>query len=355
MAISVMIKPASSACNLRCEYCFYSSVSDEREIANRGMMSEETAKRVIDSALAFGKDSVYFTFQGGEPLLRGIEFFRFFVDYVNSVNKNNTAVSYFLQTNATLLNDEWCSFFKKNGFLLGVSLDGDRELNDYRKYPNGSNSFDDIMKGVELLKKYDVPFNILCVLTKRLANNFRKSYRFFKENGLNYLQYIPCLKPFGEEDNEYSMSVDDYSQYLNSAFKLYYNSLLRNSFVSIRQLDNYRLLSQGKNAEQCGMNGVCSNQFVVEGDGAVYPCDFYCTDELYLGNINEQDFEQMYNSPVAVEFIKESFKMNDDCKTCEYFYICRAGGCKRNKQAYDYCKAYKQFFAQNEEFLKRLK
>lgn len=87
-----MIKPASSACNLRCEYCFYSSVSDEREIANRGMMSEETAKRVIDSALDFGKDSVYFTFQGGEPLLRGLDFFRFFVDYTKSVNKNNAVV-----------------------------------------------------------------------------------------------------------------------------------------------------------------------------------------------------------------------------------------------------------------------
>ena len=355
MAISVMIKPSSSACNLRCEYCFYSSVSDEREVANRGMMSEETAKNLINSALEFGKDSVYFTFQGGEPLLRGIDFFRFFVDYTKSTNKNDVAVSYFLQTNATLLNDEWCKFFKKNGFLLGVSLDGDRELNDYRKYPDGSNSYDDIMRGIELLKKYDVPFNILSVLTKRLANNFRKSYRFFKENGLNYLQYIPCLKPFGEEDNEYSMTNEDYSNYLNSSFKIYYNTIMRGNFVSIRQLDNYRLLANGSNAEQCGMNGVCSNQFVVEGDGAVYPCDFYCTDELYLGNINELSFEQMYNSPVAVEFIKDSFKMNDDCKTCEYFYICRAGGCKRNKQAYDYCKAYKQFFAQNEEFLKRLK
>lgn len=355
MAVSVMIKPASSACNLRCRYCFYSSVSDEREISNRGMMDEETAKRLIDSSLEFGKDSVYFTFQGGEPLLRGIDFFRFFVEYADRANVSNAKISYFLQTNATLLNDEWCEFFKENGFLLGVSLDGNMELNDYRIYPDGSNSFDDIMKGIRLLKKYDVPFNVLSVLTKRLANRFRESYRFFKENDLSYLQYIPCLKPFDEADNEFSMSNSDYFEYLNSAFKLYYNSILRGTFISIRQLDNYRLLANGSNAEQCGMNGVCSNQFVVEGDGAVYPCDFYCTDELYLGNINEQSFEQMYNSPVAVEFIKDSFKMNESCKVCEYFYICRAGGCKRNKQAYDYCAAYKDFFSKNEEFLKRLK
>lgn len=355
MPISVMIKPASSACNLKCEYCFYTSLADNREIANKGMMSDETAEKVIASALEFGKDSVYFTFQGGEPLLRGVDFFKTFVDNVNKLNKNGAKVNYCLQTNGTLINDEWCEFFKTNRFLIGVSLDGDEELNSYRVYPDGKNSYQDIVNGIELLKKHNIDFNVLSVLTKRLSSNFRKSYRFFKGNDLKFLQYIPCLKPFGEEDNEYSMTADDYSSYLNSAFKIYYNEKMRQNDISIRQLDNYMLLASGQNAEQCGMNGMCSNQFVVEGDGSVYPCDFYCTDEWLLGNINNDSFEELYNSPKAVEFIKDSFKLKDECKNCEYFAMCRGGGCKRNKEAYDYCKAYKEFFSSNIQFINNLK
>ena len=125
------------------------------------------------------------------------------------------------------------------------------------------------------MKKYNVQFNILSVLTSRLAQNFRKSYRFFKSNDLHFLQYIPCLKEFGEENSEYAMSVDDYASYLKSGYKLYFNDISRGTQMSIRQFDNYRLLMQGRPAEQCGMNGFCSEQFVVEGDGSTYPCDFY--------------------------------------------------------------------------------
>ena len=125
--------------------------------------------------------------------------------------------------------------------------------------------------------------------------------------------------------------------------------------VSIRTFDNYISLINGNNAEQCGMNGFCSNQFVVEGDGSVYPCDFYCTDEWLLGNINESSFKQMYKTSKCVEFIKSSFKLDDKCKECKYFYICRGGGCRRNRESSDYCLAYRQFFSQCEDKLKTLK
>lgn len=344
MAVSVMIKPASSKCNLRCKYCFYSDVSSNREESDKGMMSLETAKNIIIKAVDFGKDSVNFVFQGGEPLLRGLDFFENFVLLVEKNNKNNVNVSYFLQTNGTLINEKWCEFFKKHNFLLGVSLDGNKEQNKYRIYPNGYNAFDDIVSGIELLKKYGVEFNVLSVLTKQLANTVRDSYKFFKSMGLDYLQYIPCLSDFGQSENEYAMNNEDYASYLSSAFKLYYNTKMRGADISIRQFDNYCLLAHSQSAEQCGMNGVCSNQFVVEGDGSVYPCDFYCVDEWCLGNINKTTFEDMYNLPKTVAFIKDSFKLKDECKTCDVFYLCRGGGCKRNKESFDYCKAYKEFF-----------
>lgn len=110
------------------------------------------------------------------------------------------------------------------------------------------------------------------------------------------------MKPFDCDDDEYAMSVDDYASYLKSCYKIYFNDNMRGNLVSIRQFDNYALLASGKNAEQCGMNGPCSTQFVVEGDGSVYPCDFYCTDEWLLGNINENDFNELFNSKLSVTF-----------------------------------------------------
>lgn len=350
-----MIKPASSACNLSCEYCFYTSLANEREETYKGMMSESTAENIIKKALEFTKgDNVFFTFQGGEPLLRGIEFFEWFFEKEKELNTENSKISNCIQTNGTLIDEKWCELFKKYNVLVGVSLDGDRELNSYRKYPDGRESFDDVVNAVEMLKKYKVTFNVLSVLTARLAQNIRKSYRFFKQSDLHYLQFIPCLNPFNEV-SEYSMSSSQYADYLKGCYKIYYNDNMRGNLMSIRQFDNYALLASGKPAEQCGMNGPCSNQFVVEGDGSVYPCDFYCTDEWLLGNINNQTFVELYNSKNAVDFLKESFIIGDECKSCEYFSLCRGGGCKRNRVSNDYCAAYKEFFKNSQDMILKMR
>ena len=186
-----MIKPSSSLCNLKCEYCFYSSLAGEREEYSKGMMSFDTMRNTINEALDFADGTdVYFTFQGGEPLLRGIEFFKEFVNFAKENNIKNAPIHYCMQTNGTLINEDYAAFFKKHNFLVGVSLDGDENINSYRVYPDGRNSFDDVMKGIELLKKHGVAFNVLSVLTKKTANNFRKVYRFFKSNNLRYLQFI---------------------------------------------------------------------------------------------------------------------------------------------------------------------
>lgn len=348
MPLSIMVKPASSACNLRCEYCFYTAVAKKREVFDKGMLSLETSEKMISSAFECSKDFVGFVFQGGEPLIRGIDFYREFVSLVKKYNTSGAEASFAVQTNGTLLNDEWCEFFRENNFLVGVSLDGNEEQNKYRVYPDGSASFSDIMGGIELLKKHNVQFNVLSVLTKNLANTFRDSYKFFKSMGLSYLQYIPCLRDFDSDDDVYVMNNEDYLNYLNSAFRMYYNARLRGTPFSIRQFDNYVLLAHGSCPEQCGMKGGCSEQFVVEGDGSVYPCDFYCNDEQCLGNINDTSFAEMRKSKKALDFISSSFEKRDECSECKYYYLCRGGGCKRNNASFDYCETYKKFFSQNE-------
>lgn len=357
MSISVMLKPASGSCNLQCAYCFYHSLSKDRKQENMGMMSKETALRVIDQSFSFAKGGdVFFTFQGGEPLLAGIDFFEFFFEEASKRQSECSSLHFCVQTNGTLIDENWCALFKKYGCLVGVSLDGDKKLNSYRLYPDGSSSFDDVMNGISLLKKYNVTFNVLAVLTARSARSVRNSYRFFKSQGLHYLQYIPCLKPFsGDYDSSIYMDNDDYAYFLEHGFKLYFNDNMRGNSVSVRSFDNYVRLFRGQNAEQCGMNGFCSTQFVVEADGSTYPCDFYCTDQWLLGNINTSSFEEMYVDKKSVEFLKESFAVDKKCKTCDYFTVCRAGGCKRNRASENYCEAYTSFFKSSMHLLRQMR
>lgn len=356
MPISVMIKPASSVCNLNCEYCFYSSLASERREYSKGMMSINTAENIIKAAVEFAKGSeMIFTFQGGEPLLAGINFYKAFADLVRVHNIYSSKITYCLQTNGTLLNADWCAFFKENHFLLGVSLDGNEIQNAYRVYPDGSASFQDVFNGIRLLQQFDVEFNVLSVVTKKLANSVREHYKFMKQNHIFNLQYINCLKPFKSEYNsDLYMNNDDYLFFLEKAFKLYYNDNMRKNRISVRTFDNYLLLLQGKHAEQCSMNGFCSVQFVVEGDGTVYPCDFYCTDEWEIGNINQQSFLHMLNSEKHRKFLKENCFANEKCRSCGYFNLCRGGGCKRNKANTNFCKAYKAFFSSSAHLMKNM-
>lgn len=356
MPISVMIKPSSSLCNLKCQYCFYSSLASERAEYSKGFMREETAERIIKSALDYADGTqVFFTFQGGEPLLSDISFYEFFVQTVKELNKKGSLITYCLQTNGTLINEKWCKFFQENNFLIGLSLDGNREQNAYRTYADGRESFDDVMKAASLLKEFGVLFNVLSVVTKRLANSVRANYRFMKQNGIYDIQYINCLKPFeGEYNADMYMNDADYALFLEKAFKLYFNDNMKGVRVSVRSFDNYLRLLSGRNAEQCGMNGFCSSQFVVEGDGTVYPCDFYCTDAYALGNINTESFIEIKNSDKYKSFLSESFHIADECRACSFFAVCRGGGCKRSLADENYCGAYKQFFSYSIDKMKQM-
>lgn len=345
-ALSIMIKPASSMCNLRCKYCFYHDISDSREIFSYGMMSDNTAKNVIEKALKLADgDNLYFTFQGGEPTLSGLEYFAKFVATVNELNIRNSKVFYALQTNGTLIDDRWAEFLKANNFLIGLSLDGDFQDNSLRVDRNGNNSFQTVTRAIEILLRYEIEFNILTVATARTGENIERIYNWFKEQGLRYLQFVPCLRPFGDNsDSELYMTVEQYGDYLIRLFNLYVSDYLRGEYVSVRQFDNIIRMYLGGRLEQCGVSGHCSPQFVVEGDGSVFPCDFYCVDEWLLGNVNEVGFDTMAQSDLAFKFIRESFNIKSECRDCHYFGLCRGGGCKRYRANIDYCEAYKKFF-----------
>lgn len=345
--LSIMIKPASSLCNLSCEYCFYRDVSANRKDASYGVMSNETAENLIKKSLDFadGK-TVSYTFQGGEPTLAGLDFFENFVCTVKKENKKNSPVYYSIQTNGILINEKWANFFKNSNFLVGLSLDGDRQANSFRKMPDGSNSFSRILRASECFKRNGVRFNILAVLTGENAENGVRIYKYFKSKGFRYLQFIPCLRPFGNTDkSKLYMTNDQYADFLIKVFRMYAEDYAENRYVSVRQFDNWVRLYLGQPAEQCGMNGACSRQFVCESNGNVYPCDFYCTDKYLLGNVNENSFSDIAFCNTADKFLSDSNNTDKKCLDCEFYGLCRAGGCKRTRQSYDYCAAYKKFFS----------
>ncbi|MCQ2477286.1 MAG: radical SAM protein [Clostridia bacterium] len=344
--LSIMIKPASSLCNMRCRYCFYHDVSNIREIKNFGIMTEETAENLIKKAFEFADgESVAFAFQGGEPLLAGLNYFKSFVSLVKKLNTRGSTVYFGLQTNGTLVTDEWAEFFKTNNFLIGLSLDGGYKDNKFRIDAEGNNTYDKITAASEIFKAHGVEFNILTVLTGYCAENIDVIYKTLTKKGFKYLQFIPCLRPFGDKsENEMYMTNRQYAKYLIHGFNAYVKDYVRGDYTSVRYFDNLVHLYLGNPTEQCGMCGHCMHQFVAEGNGNIYPCDFYCTDEWLLGNINESDFDTLAHSKKAEDFLQESLRVDDKCKKCKYYPICRGGGCKRMRNDRDYCEAYKAFF-----------
>ena len=372
--VSLMIKPASSNCNLRCKYCFYHDLASCREMPSHGMMTLDTLEDILKKAFEFADGSmVMISFQGGEPLLAGKDFFRGFAAMLPRLNTKRSAVHVGVQTNGTLIDEEWCDIFLKNRYLVGLSLDGDAVTNVLRIDAKGEDTFDRVYSAAKMLQAKKVDFNILTVITKPVVDNISRVYSFFRKNKFKHLQFIPCLKPLGmpkadtpesfyengdEAENmmnaeDFHINADDYEIFLKKAFSLYTRDYIDGRYTSIRLFDNFVRLAHSQRAEQCGMNGHCTHQYVIEADGEVYPCDFYCTDEYSLGNILDTDFAKLERSPRAIMFIEESLGIEEKCKECNYYRLCK-NGCKRERIDLDKCTAYKNFFPYALPHLKRM-
>lgn len=347
-----MLKPVSGSCNMRCRYCFYADEMEKRATPSFGQMTGETAEVLIDKALAYADGArVTFGFQGGEPTLRGLPFFRTFTDLVEQRRKGGKGISYALQTNGLLLDDEWAAFFKEKGFLIGLSMDGTADLhNRNRLDAQGKGTHARVLKAAALLQRHGVPFNLLTVVNSMTARSIASIYRFYRKNGLLYQQYIPCLDPLGEEPGgrNYSLTEEQFGAFLCHLFDLWYQDRKAGNFVYIHYFECLAGMLLGQGPGACGMSGICGVQNIVEADGSVYPCDFYMLDEYRLGSILEEDFASLMEKHRP--FLVSSYEGLEECAACEYGPICH-GGCRRDRQFPDgirknrFCKAYKTFFA----------
>lgn len=348
MSLSLMIKPASGACNLRCAYCFYRDEMKNRETASYGFMNRETMEALIRKAMKQAKGSCTFGFQGGEPTLCGLDFFQDFVECVKRQKRDDLKIFYFLQTNGYTLDDQWSFFFKENDFLLGVSLDGTIHThNRWRQNIRGEGTFHRVMEGIDSLNRYQVPFNILTVVTRDVAEKASKVYRFLRKQGFAHLQFIPCLDSLnGKEKSAYSLHGEEYGDFLCTIFHLWYSELRRGERVWIRQFDNYLDILSGYEPEACDMRGRCGKNYVIEADGSVYPCDFYAIDQWKIGNIQKDELKEIDRERERSGFLNE-IPLPEDCRKCPWIFLCR-GGCRRYCEGMDgkncFCVAYRKFF-----------
>lgn len=347
--LSVMIKPSSGNCNMSCAYCFYCDEMRNRTQPSYGFMTEETLKNVIRRTLLRAEGHISYAFQGGEPTLRGLDFFRKVMEYQRLYNRRGIQVSNAFQTNGYALDDDWCSFFAQHRFLVGISVDGTKEIHDSLRRGRGDMgpTFDRVDAAAGLLEKHGVEYNILTVVTRQVAENIKEIYRFYDKKGWRYQQYIECLDPLEKEwgQEPHSLTPEAYGRFLIDLFTLWHEDWRRGRMPYNRKFENYVAILLGRMPESCEQRGVCGMQMVVEADGSVYPCDFYVMDRYRLGNFNTDRVDHIDAKRREIAFVEESGKVSQVCRNCGYYRVCR-GGCQRSKLFYPEEKGYRSYFCE---------
>jgi uncharacterized protein len=323
-------------------------------------MEDVVLREFIEQFLINSGDQALFSWQGGEPMMAGLEFYKKVLQYQSLFKRSGQVISNSIQTNGTLINDDWAKFFSKQGFLVGVSLDGPSAYHDkYRVDQNGNPSFKKVMRGIECLQKYNVAFNLLCLLNNINIEFPRELFQFFLNCGFNYLQFIPCVEVNTKtgEIEDFSITPDQYERFLCSIFDEWTKEKIPRIFV--RDFEDILFSYVMEETPSCIYSGECGNYFVVEHNGDIYPCDFFVEREWLLGNLTEEPIISILNSRKFIDFKERKQKITKNCKDCCWFNKCH-GGCTKNwgfsgvKRNY-FCQSYQKFFQHSNGEFKRLK
>jgi uncharacterized protein len=297
-------------------------------------MSEETTDKIIGNTFACldDGDEVNFAFQGGEPSIAGLEWFKHFTGIAGSLKKN-VKVSYAFQTNGILMDESWCDFFRENNFLLGLSIDAGLRFHDRNRISAaGNGTWETCMKTKELFDKKKVEYNILCVLTNELAKEPEKAWRFILNENIRFIQFIPCMEPPEMKITPgTALRPVMFAKFFTRLLPLWIKELEGGNYISVKQFDdtaNYFLKGL---PTSCGIDGRCHNQYVIEADGSAYPCDFFCFDEYRIGNLAESSLRELFDTERVKDFLNEKPELPELCGSCRYLKAC-GGGCKRMRK-----------------------
>ena len=342
----VMLKPAGAHCNLACKYCYYLEKNKLYPTAQRHLMSDEILEQFTREYIeAQTMNQVLFTWHGGEPLLRSIDFYCKALS-LQQKYAGGRRIDNVIQTNGTLLTDEWCEFFAQNHWLVGISIDGPQPDHDhYRLTAAGKTSWKKVMQGIKLLKKYEVEWNAMAVVNAYNANHPLEFYRFFKENGCQFLQFTPIVERLTRHEDgrnlasladkdeislsEASVAPEQWGYFLCAIFDEWVRKDVGKIFVEIFDctLANWMGISPGI----CAYSKECGHAGVMEHNGDVYSCDHFVFPEYKLGNIRDYSLIDMLYGEQQQEFsrLKHS-SLPRQCKECDMEFACH-GECPKNR------------------------
>ncbi len=360
MVPGVMFKTVSEACNLACDYCYYSRTKGVHGAAQAIDMN--LLETFMSDYMLHTRGSASLSWQGGEPLLAGLEFFEHVVQLEGQYAPNHTVISNGIQTNGLLINDVWAEFFHTYNFLVGVSLDGPETIHDARRVDRGGHgSFRRVMRGIDHLRRHNVDFNILTVVHPGNVDRVDALFEFYQRAGLKWVQFIPAMNFMAQNPHHpgrYEITPEEFGGFLCRTFDHWFND--GTPSFSIRFFDNVLSRYAGLEPEQCTLAEVCPPTLVIEQNGDVYPCDFYLSSQWRMGNIRNDRLETLLNSPVYRRFRQLKPSLSTLCQSCQWRSACQ-GGCPRNRgddsnlMDVDYfCEAYQQFFAYAEKHLQGL-
>ena len=376
----VMLKPAGAHCNLACKYCYYLEKNNLYQNSHRHLMSDEMLEQFTREYIeAQTMPQVLFTWHGGEPLMRSIDFYKKALA-LQKKYAHGKQIDNVIQTNGTLLTDEWCEFFAQNHWLVGISIDGPQEYHDhYRVTPAGKPSWEKVMQGISLLKKHRVEWNAMAVVNAYNAEHPLEFYHFFRDNGCQYLQFTPIVERLTEHEDgrtlasladdreipltDASVTPQQWGNFLCTIFDDWVRHDVGKTFVEIFDctLANWMGVLPGI----CAYSKECGHAGVMEHNGDVYSCDHFVFPEYKLGNIKDQSLIDMLYGEKQQAFSRlKHTSLPRQCKECDMEFACH-GECPKNRFEKDkygesglnyLCQGYYQYYshvAPYMDFMKR--
>ena len=376
----VMLKPAGAHCNLACKYCYYLEKNNLYQNSHRHLMTDEMLEQFTREYIeAQTMPQVLFTWHGGEPLMRSIDFYKKALA-LQKKYAHGKQIDNVIQTNGTLLTDEWCEFFAQNHWLVGISIDGPQEYHDhYRVTPDGKPSWEKVMQGISLLKKHRVEWNAMAVVNAYNAEHPLEFYHFFRDNGCQYLQFTPIVERLTEHEDgrtlasladdreiplaDASVTPQQWGNFLCTIFDDWVRHDVGKTFVEIFDctLANWMGVLPGI----CAYSKECGHAGVMEHNGDVYSCDHFVFPEYKLGNIREQSLIDMLYGEKQQAFSRlKHTSLPRQCKECDMEFACH-GECPKNRFEKDnygepglnyLCQGYYQYYthvAPYMDFMKR--
>ena len=369
LRFNMMFKPIGSVCNLNCNYCYY--LDKAKMYSDNSVMSLDLIEKIIKEYIQINdNEQIVFDWHGGEPLLLGLDYFKKIVELQNRF-KANKQIFNTIQTNATLLNDDFAQFFKDNNFLVGVSIDGPQDIHDkYRKDKGKQPTFLKVIRGIEILYRHGVDFNTLTTISKAGEGRGLEVYMFMKSICSRFMQFMPVLEyvnplsknivpPDEDEKIPTSWSVDslEYGKFMCDIFDYWVKHDVGNYFVNLfdSTLANYCGLNPGT----CVYSETCGANAVVEHNGDVYPCDHFVYEKYKFGNLNDSSLQEIMSSENITRFgINKRNSLPVKCLKCKYFNACH-GECPKHRFAESglnsLCEGLYYFYSHVEPYMLRMK